>query len=143
MTLPREFGYYEYNLDLLVDETIVQAFLNEGYIYLSLDTGRNIALVPEGDCCANCYINGINFSEQLLGTIISVDELDGGQEIEKTESGYEGNHIDIWGHRIHTTQGFCTIDMRTEHNGYYSGRLLMKDAKIIPVGAKPLEDFSG
>lgn len=29
----------------------------------------------------------------------------------------------VWGHRILTSKGICTIEMRVDHNGYYSGWL--------------------
>ena len=137
------------DLKELVGLTVEAAYKHEDNIYLALLDGRIVRLRPEGDCCAWCYIAGATLTDALtVATVTSVEDLEMVQE----DRSY-GDAIDTWGHRIHTTRGTCTFDMRVEHNGYYGGTLKVEfnhppygplrgsPLTIIPEGAKPLEDW--
>lgn len=107
-------------------------------IYLNLRDGGSIALIPEGDCCAHCYILNVSGSEVLLDAEIkSVEDL----TLEPTEQEVNDHEcIEAWGHRILTNKGICTIEMRVSHNGYYGG-WLHPHASEKDNSDKLLEDF--
>lgn len=121
------------DLEYLVGKHVVRALVSEGDVYLDCADGA-IRLRPEGDC-ASCFIAGVTLADALTdATVMSIEDL------EFSSSG-DDTVVDVFGHRIHTTRGTCTVDMRTEHNGYYSGRLYVDADVSIPTDAKPLEDF--
>ncbi len=95
----------------------------DGDIILNVET-RAIRLTPAGDCCATCYIQHVDGSEVLTdATITAIERLEFPvHEITEKEQA-EADVLDGWGHRIHTTKGICTIDMRVAHNGDYGGKL--------------------
>jgi len=135
---------YEWGINKLVGLEIANVrvpdrYSGDGSIYLNLADGKRcIVLTPEGDCCAHCYIQHINFAEVLQGAkVTEVEDLEGN----RIEPEQYGDVVDCWGHRIHTTKGICTIDMRLSHNGYYGGALTMSEQDGWYTEGKPLEDF--
>ena len=123
----------------LVGRTIEAAYKYGEYIYLVFIDGQIARLHPDGDCCSHCYIAGATLTEALtLATVTSIENL----VKHEVENDQAHEVSEVWGHRIHTTRGTCTLEMRLEHNGYYSGRLEFRQGPItIPAGAKPLEDW--
>lgn len=83
-----------------------------------------------GDCCSSTWIEHIEDPENLLGTVISVEELvlgDGSWEEQDRE------YVQFYGCKIYTQRGYCLIDYRNESNGYYGGELYWGS------GAEPAE----
>jgi hypothetical protein len=84
---------------------------------------------PDGEmgCDAECYIEDIDSPESLIDCEII--------EIEPAyKESYElcGNTVEPWAIKIRTNKGYCTIDMRLEHNGYYYGVLRIEKLEDIP-----------
>ena len=111
-------------------------------IALNTDMGW-LRLTPEGECCANCFIQHISLADALQGAKVTLVEPI--LEVEKERGDGPGDgYAEQWGHRIHTTKGTCTIEMRVEHNGYYGGMLKvegLENPKPVLDGYKTLEDF--
>ncbi len=128
------------SMDKIAGRYIADARFNKGNgsIYLNLANGSALQLAPEGDCCANCYIQHVSGADALRqATVASVEDI----ESEPTAEELEGEEaLDGWGHRITTNRGVRSIEMRTSHNGYYSGWL-----NVFAEGdwsdAAVLEDF--
>lgn len=130
-----------YNVDDLVGLEIKKAYSYNGDIVLVTDKGV-IQLSPEGDCCANCYITDIDGSECLLGNVKEVESL---TLPDLSPEEFSDECSDVWGHRIHTDKGICTIGMRVDHNGYYGGTLTARKGNELESyvnDLKPLEDFA-
>lgn len=129
-------------LKVLVGMVLEKAFKSNDDVYLVCSDQSVVRLRPEGDCCANCFIAGATLTDVLSGaTVTAVEDLEEHSEDKGCDS-----VVDTWAHRIHTSRGTCTLEMRTEHNGYYRGWLNVDTeptfAKlVVPLGAKPLEDF--
>jgi hypothetical protein len=115
-------------LEKLVGRTILEARMDKGSgnLCLMLDGWQMVRLVPEGDCCANCFINGVSGADALQGgKVVSVENAPG---IEPTQAEKDAAEVlDTWGHVITTDHGVCFIDMRVSHNGYYGGSLDWKE----------------
>lgn len=128
------------SLQGLVGKNVVAAFWNNGDIYLvfsnySVDDKKIALLSPEGDCCANVYIETVSNPEALIDAqVFSIDDLEFTDEmmaqVELENS--RGPVIDLWGHRINTTKGTCVLDCRTSHNGYYGGWLELSWVTEMP-----------
>lgn len=105
----------------LVGATMRYAIKQEDNLFLLTDRGVYKA-EPEGDCCANCYIQHISGTDALArGAVVrSVEDIEL-PPIPDSEKQDDGD--DVWGHRITTTKGICSIEMRVTHNGYYGGTL--------------------
>jgi hypothetical protein len=124
-------------LEVLIGHTVRRAARHEDALYLKTDT-MTFALVPYGDCCANCFIADLDGAAALVGgTVRSVEDLE-----QKNIRDDDCDVVDVWGHRVVTERGICTIGMRVEHNGYYGGRLNVNVVDSIPDGASQLEDFT-
>ncbi len=138
---------FDMRLEDIVGLHVVRAWIavvDEGDEYTSPDeilvletTTGVVHLTPEGDCCARAYLEAVAGAEALTdATITEVEDL----ECTREERG-DSDVLDTWGHRIHTTRGICTLDLRTSHNGWYSGSLSARPG-ALPEDATVLEDFS-
>lgn len=86
-----------------------------GDLYFVTDTGP-LAFEAYGDCCAHAYFYQVEGMDEILGRpILSVEE----GETTCTEQGRE--YLDAFFVTIKTDRGRATAELRTEHNGYYSG----------------------
>lgn len=134
------YGYPDYVEDnILNGAKINKVFYNDGIIYLDTDKG-GFGLEPYGDCCAHCYITDVDGSETLEGgTILEIQDLER-PSILKEDAFYYSEVSEVWGHRIVTDKGICTVGMRVDHNGYYGGCLNVTKG-CIENGPK-LTDFS-
>lgn len=130
---------YEYlSMKNLVGLKIVKSFGKDNLVIVT-ESGT-FSLQPMGDCCASCYITDIDCSEALQGgTIKEIEDL-----VRELPSGATVDECsEVWGHRIHTDKGICTIGMRVDHNGYYSGWLQVSRLKNFdPKELSLTEDFS-
>lgn len=83
-----------------------------------------------GDCCAAAYIAEFNFAD--LAEIL-------GKEVVAVDSRFYSKRgdwmtTDTEFYTIKTHSGDVEIELRTEHNGYYGGRLeLISEEKIWPA----------
>ena len=137
MTIKSSQGYEGFNLVGLIIEGAYRVPNDRDFLYFKLKDGRCVEFESEGSCCATCYICHINCSDALANAeVLRVENL---EEHGIQDGDY--SYTDVWGHRIVTTKGICTIDMRTEHNGNYSGWLNAKCVDALPAGVVPLEDF--
>lgn len=131
-------------IDNLVGEIINKAHYNGSSIYLDC-VGSVFELTPDADCCADCYINDVNCSEVLSNaTILEIESLYTGDDLKSSpgdDEEAENDYIDVWGVRIHTTKGICTIGMRTRHNGCYVGRLECSKVSRVDLSMPLLIDF--
>lgn len=119
----------------LIGIKVANAFWDGRNIYLISTDEKIFRLYPYGDCCSYCYICGVNNPEALKGaTILSIEDLEMEESVlvasdprvkgggYPNDDGEEDSCVMVvWGHRIHTTKGTCTIDLRVEHNGNYGG----------------------
>lgn len=124
-------------LQSLVGAKMIAARWDGENLYFVTDRGTFKGR-PEGDCCAHCYVQHVSGTDALAeGAIVNATELIGGTS---TQAEY-GDVSDTWGHRIRTSKGICSIEMRVDHNGYYGGALEFGRCDSAPVAAKPLDDF--
>lgn len=125
------------NLKDLVGAKMVAAWEHGGDLFFVTDKGT-FQGTPYGDCCASCYVQHISGAEALAegAEVLEVEDI----ELPAVEDPVEVS--DVWGHKLKTTKGYCTIEMRVDHNGYYGGSLDWSACDGgIPKDAKPLEDF--
>lgn len=107
-------------------------------LYISTNCGVFVC-TPEGDCCAQCYIQHISGTDALAkgAVIASVEDI----TLPDVEQG-EFDASDVWGHRIITDKGHCSIEMRVDHNGYYGGWLSISEQDVgTEIPDAPLDDF--
>lgn len=131
------FTEVEHSLFDLPSKHIKQAYKCDGELILELDN-KIMLLQPVGECCANCYVQSVCFSEALIdATVFAVEELN----VKKPKDDDFGNTIDCWGYRIVTNKGICNIEMRVSHSGSYSGSLDIHYIDNIPDNATKLVDF--
>jgi len=98
-------------------------------------------LTPEGDCCASCYIQHVSGAEALYDAMIfEVETIDSSPEMQAQDTDTDCVS-ESWGHRIRTSKGYCTIEMRLDHNGYYGGSLECTECENVPESATTLDDF--
>ena len=107
----------------LVGQTVVDLRLEKEGATLIIKTDKyKYTFVAEGDCCAVAYVLPIEKDdlEAFLGNKIvqaNVGEY-------KTDSSAYGQ-TDTEFYHLRTHGGDITLELRTEHNGYYSGWLMM------------------
>lgn len=106
--------------------------------WIELDFGGGYArLVPEGDCCARAYIQHVTNAWTLQGALVTSVESSVSAIVEGSPD--KGDVTDGWCVTVDTDRGTCTIEMRVEHNGYYSGTLTYEDS-VEPSGGELLVD---
>lgn len=138
-------------MENLVGRKVLSAKINKEKNLIVLETDKHsLYLTWEGDCCADCYLAHVSGSDALIGaTIIEANNtswrvIKEQHECEVTES---------MGTRIKTDKGYVTFETRLEHNGYYSGNILISDEEPLDqyytprydkgtkIDVKSLEDF--
>ena len=74
----------------------------------------------DGDCCSESWIEHIEQTENMLGTVLNVEDVD------MPDLGDMPNRdvVTYYGCRIHTDKGIALIDFRNDSNGYYGGNLV-------------------
>jgi hypothetical protein len=117
---------------------INEVLFHEGDLWFSTPDGF-IKAEPEGDCCASCYVQHIDGADALQGaTVAEVESI----ELPPVPDSEQCDVSDVWGHKIRTDKGHCTIEMRVDHNGYYGGELVFYAVDHAPPeAAKRLDDF--
>lgn len=104
----------------MIGATILAATKDDEDLLFMTDRGLYKAS-PYGDCCANCYVQHISGTDALApGAVITgVEDI----ELPPVPDDEQNDVSDVWGHRIVTDKGICSIEMRVDHNGYYGGSL--------------------
>lgn len=108
----------------LVGAKILAASLGDhaGEILLFMTDRGLFTATPYGDCCANCYIQHVSGTWALApGAVVAAVEDIELSPVPDDEKNDEAS--DVWGHRIVTDKGICSIEMRVDHSGYYGGSL--------------------
>jgi hypothetical protein len=119
------------------DKTNIELVSHDPLPYHSRTKVHVTRLMPDGDCCSHCFIQHVSGADALQdATIVSVETLE-----TRSENDPNGDVMDSWGHRLTTDKGTCTIEMRLEHNGYYSGQLVLSTFLNETSDAPLLEDF--
>ena len=124
----------------LLGTTIEQATYEKSSGCLFFATDRGVFKgEPWGECCSSCYVQHVSGADALSkGAIVtSVDDITDLPPVPESEV---NDVIDNWGHRITTTKGVCSIEMRLDHNGYYGGALDVALFDGEPKGTA-LDDF--
>ena len=128
------------HIDALIGATIKRATFDKSDGCLYFDTDRGVFRgEPIGDCCACCYVQHVSGADALASgaVVTSTEDLDLPPVPDDEVS---GTVTDNWGHRITTTKGTCSIEMRVDHNGYYGGSLHLCIYDGDPEGGT-LDDF--
>lgn len=127
-------------MKVLEGKTIVLATFSEGNIYLETDDGT-YKLQPVGECCAVCYIEHVSGSDAMSpGAVIwEVEDIESPVPIIDADDSY-GDVIEAWGHLFKTSKGYCSLEMRLQHNGYYGGSLEVRKVDGPGLGMQ-LDDF--
>lgn len=122
-------------LQTLVGATIKRAGKFGESLFFLTDRGV-FQGTPYGDCCANCYVQHVSGTDALAaGAVVhSVEDI----ELPPVPDDEKSDEVsEVWGHRITTSMGVCSIEMRVDHNGYYGGSLEFGPG---PWPGKPHED---
>src|ERR1700722_16090914 len=120
----RDTRIREYDgLNYLVNRKIADARWDGANLFLNRADGAGaFQLEPFGSCCAQCFICHIDGSEVLTNAhILEVEDLS--LPLADNDVNNDYTVTEVWGHRIKTDRGICTIEMRVIHNGYYGGSL--------------------
>lgn len=110
--------------DELVGQTVQAITLKKEGQTLIIKTDKyRYTFVAEGDCCAVAYV--LEPEEEDLKNFL-------GNKIVQASSSAITVHNDDWGsqtdtefYNLRTHNGELTLELRTEHNGYYSGWLML------------------
>lgn len=102
----------------LVGKTITAVYLNDGgeCIQFKLSDGTRLSWDAVGDCCAHAYFYQLENFEWLIDEVVL-----GVKNQPSTSQSVEWGELDTEFITIATRKGEATIEMRTEHNGYYCG----------------------
>lgn len=121
----------------LVGKTVLSAHINsdKDLVVLETDSGT-FYLSWVGECCSNCFLAHVNYSEGLVGQKII--------KIEHTEWENKTNEscdvVDSMGTTITTTAGVVSFETRLEHNGYYSGKIQISNQNALNLYGRKREN---
>ena len=110
----------------LVGQTVMDITLEEAGGVLLIKTDKFLyTFLAEGDCCAKSYV--------LTPDKKDLEAFLGNEVIQATSNsvsvpgpdGEYGECTDTEFYNLRTHNGDLTLELRTEHNGYYSGWLTM------------------
>lgn len=86
----------------------------------------------EGDCCANAYFAGATGADALQGGMVIDTHV---EDVGSKENG-DYDTTDTCFYTIATLKGRCTLELRTEHNGYYCGWINYCENQTIDLVAE-------
>lgn len=101
------------------DMIVHEAKLHEGSLFLfAFKDGKKyrLDLEPEGDCCAQAWIESVNELHDLIGA-----KLQGWDHVSSRSDDSMGGRLDYDFFKFVTDTGYVDVELRTDHNGYYSG----------------------
>jgi len=103
----------------------------------TLEDGRRVVFVAEGDCCNDVWFNHICGLDALIGHPVLAAEKKGWIDVEATrqeveEAGY---------FTLYTDHGCCDIEVRNSHNGYYGGSITYLGENGLTEPEAITEDF--
>ncbi len=129
------------NLEDLVGKRIHCAMKYANDIYLITTDNKIIHLYPYGECCSECFIQHVSIAYALFADaeVLSIENI-ASENMPKDVNAYNC-YNEKWGHKIHTTKGICSIEMRLEGSGNYEGCLDIEMVDYIPKLAVILDDF--
>jgi len=120
-------------VESLVGLKVENAFINSSKDYVRLDTNQgSYFLTWVGNCCAHCFLAQVSGASNLIGaTIISAENAKWSSQIQLDPSRELSDVFQTMGTNIITNRGHVTLESRVEHNGYYSGNVIV--SKVCPV----------
>lgn len=132
----------------LIGKHVISAEINiaKDLVILNTTTGK-LFLSWEGDCCAHCFLQHIEGSSLLMDAIILKAYNLEWRDISSDEAQCEV--IESMGISIITTKGHINFETRLEHNGYYSGDILISDRdpsneynRLIKLNGQPMQPLT-
>lgn len=97
------------------------------------DGGRDeMIFEAEGDCCASAYVESVDAPEVLRDACVTRVEV---RQAHVRGSVADGDVLDAYFYAIHSERGTATIELRVDHNGYYSGWLARRPSAPAPFGS--------
>jgi len=108
----------EKNIKDLLGLTLVKTEIVDGDLHLhTLESGVGV-FKAYGDCCAHAYVESINESAVLPAKILGWEH-----KSHRSENDKYGESLDYDFYTMKTESGYIDVELRTSHNGYYSGAL--------------------
>jgi hypothetical protein len=112
-------------MDILIGKVVISVDLEQSgaAIRFNLADGESITARADGDCCSSTWIENVDGAEQLIGTVLSVEDI----PMPDLGSPNSYDVIAYYGCKITTDKGFSVIDYRNSSNGFYGGSLSWSD----------------
>jgi hypothetical protein len=110
------------NIHPLNGQEIIAVFLSKKKEEIRFDVkgGGSVFASTYGDCCSYTWIEQVDGAEQLIGKVVSVEDVPMPNDI-KGKDMYDV--IEQYGLKITTDKGYGLIEYRNSSNGYYGGNL--------------------
>lgn len=136
----KKYRMEDLGLESLVGRFIKSAWINEekDFVMLHTETGF-LYLTWEGSCCARCFIANVAGSNALVGS--TIHSAENAEWVDHTKDEEEYEVIESMGTTIKTSKGTITFETRLEHNGYYSGKILVSDDEPMDQYSSPRENW--
>lgn len=92
-----------------------------------------------GDCCNYVWFNHVDAPEVFLNATVTELDSHGFEVLEESD----WSVLEHWFIKVKTTLGYCNIELRNDHNGYYGGYVDFIEVQPVEmwVGRIVLEDF--
>jgi hypothetical protein len=122
----------------LIGKTIKKVLISEDKERIHFVTNDGIfKYKTENDCCNVVWIEHIDNVPALFGKVIEVKDsnLDDWEIIEEDRWGY----IEAGFWLIKTDKGHCRIEVRNDHNGFYSGWVVYYEHDDVYYEGKPIK----
>lgn len=139
MRSEKSYRMKDLGIEALVGRKVLSAAINDENDLVILETdGGKLFLTWEGGCCSKCYLAHVSGVEFLIGhTIIEAENAEwqkpaGADDLERV--------VESMGTKIKTDKGYVNFDSRLEHNGYYSGEILVSDVEPMDQYGSPRYD---
>jgi hypothetical protein len=108
----------------LVGQSVSEITLEDDGRKLILRTNRfRYTFLAEGDCCAVAYV--LTPDKEDLKAFLGNEVMQATSSRISVPTGGWGDCTDTEFYNLRTHNGDLTLELRTEHNGYYSGWLTM------------------
>lgn len=121
--------------ELLTGKTIQFVDINDTSEFIRFTTtdGNHVFMFTQGDCCNDVWFNHVNGLNNLVGATIKEIKNKDWREVYNWEPN-TGTRKDNYREAEEscvltfcTNKGYCDIEVRNSHNGYYGGEVFFTD----------------
>ncbi len=115
----------------LLNEICKAIYIDADKLHIVFETNnKQLVYCVESDCCSQAWIEHIENPEVLINEPI-IEVICKDYSSVRNDDEYGNDYIDSFGYTFKTHKGYCDMEFRNSHNGYYGASIELQPEAII------------